>query len=329
MIFLFRSQGDIMETCQSLDEKVSWIHLVAPTAREIKQVSTATGINTDFLSAALDEEERSRIEAEDDQVLVIVNVPVAQLQDESLPFDTLPLGIVLTRSLIVTVCLRGDTLVEDFFQNKVKGTNANKRTRFLLQILFRIASTYLRHLRQIDKLSNQIERRLHSSMRNEELIRLLNLEKSLVYFNTSLRSNEIVLEKLLRSRFVKLDPGDPESLDTSRVLVMYPEDEDLLDDVITENKQAIEMGEIYSNILSGMMDAFASIISNNLNMVMKFLASITIILSVPTIITSFFGMNVGLPWQKMPYPWGFLSVIGVSVVATYFGYRMLAKRDMF
>lgn len=328
MMFLFRSQGDIMETCESLDEKVSWIHMVAPTAREIKQVSSATGINTDFLSAALDEEERSRIEAEDDQVLVIVNVPVAQLQDESLPFDTLPLGIVLTRSVIVTVCLRGDTLVEDFFQNRVKGTNANKRTRFLLQILFRIASTYLRHLRQIDKLSNQIERRLHSSMRNEELIKLLNLEKSLVYFNTSLRSNEIVLEKLLRSRFVKLDPGDPESLDTSRVLVMYPEDEDLLDDVITENKQAMEMGEIYSNILSGMMDAFASIISNNLNMVMKFLASITIILSVPTIITSFFGMNVGLPWQRLPYPWGFLAVIGICIVATYFGYRMLAKRDM-
>lgn len=328
MMFLFRSNGDIMETCQSLDEKVSWIHLVDPTQKEIKQVAAATGINTDFLSAALDEEERSRIESEEDQVLVIVNVPVAQPHDDSLPFDTFPLGIVVTNSLVVTVCLRGDTLVEDFFHNKVKGTNANKRTRFLLQILFRIASTYLRHLRQIDKISSQIERRLHSSLRNEELIRLLNLEKSLVYFNTSLRSNEIVLEKLLRSRFVKLDPGDPDTVDTSRVLVMYPEDEDLLDDVITENKQAIEMGEIYSNILSGMMDAFASIISNNLNIVMKFLASITIILSIPTIVAGFFGMNVGLPWQKLPYPWGFICVIGVAVVATYCGYRMLAKRDM-
>lgn len=328
MMFLFRSNGEIMETCQSLDEKVSWIHLVDPSPKEVKQVSAATGINTDFISAALDEEERSRIESEDDQVLVIVNVPVAQPNDDSIPFDTFPLGIIVTHSVIVTVCLRGDILVEDFFHNKVKGTNANKRTRFLLQILFRIASTYLRHLRQIDKASNQIERRLHSSLRNEELFRLLNLEKSLVYFNTSLRSNEIVLEKLLRSRFVKLDPGDPESVDTSRVLVMYPEDEDLLDDVITENKQAIEMGEIYSNILSGMMDAFASIISNNLNMVMKFLASITIILSIPTIVAAFFGMNVNVPWQKLPYPWGFLLVIGVSVAATYFGYRMLAKRDM-
>jgi magnesium transporter len=328
MMFLFRSNGDIMESCQSLDEKVSWIHLVDPSAKEVKQVAAATGITPDFLAAALDEEERSRIESEDDQVLVIVNVPVAQPHDDSLPFDTLPLGIIVTNQVIVTVCLRGDTVIEDFFQNKVKGTNANKRTRFLLQILFRIASTYLRHLRQIDKISNQIERRLHSSMRNEELIRLLNLEKSLVYFNTSLRSNEIVLEKLLRSRFVKLDSADPEALDTSRVLVMYPEDEDLLDDVITENKQAIEMGEIYSNILSGMMDAFASIISNNLNIVMKFLASITIILSIPTIVFSFFGMNVGLPWQHLPYPWGFISVIGLSVVATYLGFRMLAKRDM-
>jgi len=175
-------------------------------------------------------------------------------------------------------------------------------------------------------MSNDVELQLHRSMKNEELIKLLALEKSLVYFTTSLRSNEIVLEKLLRSRFVKVDPADPEGIVPAHVLRMYPEDEDLLEDVITENKQAIEMGETYSNILSGMMDAFASVISNNLNIVMKFLASITIILALPTMVASFFGMNVPVPWQSSPY--GFAIILLLSMSVSGLGVWFMTRRNM-
>ncbi|WP_279385260.1 magnesium transporter CorA family protein [Methanosarcina barkeri] len=144
---------------------------------------------------------------------------------------------------------------------------------------------YLQYLRHIDKASDKIESKLHKSLKNKELIQLLELEKSLVYFSTSLKSNEIVLEKILRSTPVK----------------MYPDDTDLLEDVIVENKQAIEMANIYSNILTGTMDAYASVISNNLNIVMKFLTSVTIVLSVPTMVASFFGMNVDVPFENNPH----------------------------
>lgn len=326
MLLALRTVNDAVEICQNLDETTTWVHLVNPTDQEVKQVASVTGIFPDFLVAALDEEERSRIESEEEQVLIIVNVPVALPKTENLPYDTVPLGIIVTNAIIVTVCLRGDTLVEDFMHGRVKHTNTSKRTRFLLQILFRTASTYLRHLRHIDKMSNDIERQLHRSMKNEELIKLLALEKSLVYFTTSLRSNEIVLEKLLRSRFVKVDPADPEGIVATHVLRMYPDDEDLLEDVITENKQAIEMGETYSNILSGMMDAFASVISNNLNIVMKFLASITIILALPTMVASFFGMNVPGPWTTSPYGFGIILLLSVGI--TSLGVWFMSRRNM-
>lgn len=326
MLLALRTVNDAVEICQNLDETATWVHLVNPTDQEVKQVASVTGIFPDFLVAALDEEERSRIESEEEQVLIIVNVPVALPKTENLPYDTVPLGIIITNAIIVTVCLRGDTLVEDFMHGKVKHTNTSKRTRFLLQILFRTASTYLRHLRHIDRMSNDIERQLHRSLKNEELIKLLALEKSLVYFTTSLRSNEIVLEKLLRSRFVKVDPADPEGIVATHVLRMYPEDEDLLEDVITENKQAIEMGETYSNILSGMMDAFASVISNNLNIVMKFLASITIILALPTMVASFFGMNVPGPWTTSPYGFGIILLLSVGI--TSLGVWFMSRRNM-
>jgi magnesium transporter len=226
-------------------------------------------------------------------------------------YDTIPLGIVITEDHIVTTCLEDLSILHDFSQGKVKGLATFKKTRFVFQILYKNASLYLKYLREINKKTNEIELELHKSMRNQELIRLLNLEKSLVYFTTSLRSNELVMEKLLRSKTIK----------------MYEEDQDLLEDVIIENKQAIEMADIYSNILSGMMDAFASIISNNLNIVMKFLAAITIVLALPTMVASFFGMNVPVPFQESPH--GFVIAVGISTLLSAFGVMYLAKKDMF
>jgi magnesium transporter len=171
--------------------------------------------------------------------------------------------------------------------------NSFKKTRFLLQILYRNSKLYLQYLRRIDKASDKIESKLHKSLKNEELIQLLGLEKSLVYFSTSLKSNEIVLEKILRSTPIK----------------MYPDDTELLEDVIIENKQAIEMANIYSNILTGTMDAYASVISNNLNIVMKFLTSVTIVLSIPTMVASFFGMNVDVPFENNPHAFAIIFVM--------------------
>ncbi len=290
-------------------EKGSWINLINPSEEEINTVVQATGIFVDFIRYPLDDEERPHIEFEDKQLLTIIDVPVQKTADVN--YDTVPLGIIHNDNYLITVCLYDLSILQEFHQKKVRGMATYKKTRFLFQILYKNASLYLKYLREIDKKSTEVELELHKSMRNKELIKLLNLEKALVYFTTSLRSNETVLEKLLRGKVIK----------------MYEEDEDLLEDVIIENKQAIEMADIYSNILSGTMDAFASIISNNLNIVMKFLAIVTIILALPTMVASFFGMNVPVPFQNSPH--GFVFAIMISAILSVAGVYYLAKKNIF
>ncbi len=295
-------------------EKDCWVSLVKPTEKELSEIAELYAIEPDDLRAALDEEERSRIELEDNYTLILVDIPAVEKNNGKDIYTTEPLGIILARDAIITVCLEETPVLYALKQKHANDLRTHMRTRFVLQILYRNASLYLQYLRVINKLSDKIEQKLHGSTENRELIELLELEKSLVYFTTSLRSNEVVLEKLLKSERIK----------------KYPEDEDLLEDVIVENRQAIEMANIYSGILSGMMDAFASVISNNLNIVMKFLAVMTIVLSVPAIIFAAYGMNVnssGMPLAGSPF--GFLAIVlvslGVSVgVAVY-----LAKKKMF
>jgi len=322
MIRTYKNTSTDLVAIDSMRETGIWVNIVHPTDDELRAVSIATGLDLQFLRAALDEEERPRIESENGQALVIVAVPIAEGTNGNLLYDTLPLGVVVNERAIATVCLQDTPVVSDIASGRGRVMSTAKKTRFLFQILFRTATLYLRYLREIDKKTALVEKRLQRSQKNEELIRLLNLEKSLVYFTTSLRSNEIVMEKLLRSKLMRPDAQRTEPA----VLAMYPEDEDLLEDVITENKQAIDMAETYSNILSGMMDAFASIISNNLNIVMKFLTSVTIVLSVPTIVASFYGMNVHLPFQGEP--WAFFGVLGGSMgLSGVVGYY-LARRGM-
>ncbi|MDR3271637.1 MAG: magnesium transporter CorA family protein [Peptococcaceae bacterium] len=292
-----------------------WFNLINPNPEELNQVEAATGVPQDILKAALDEEERSRIEVEDHYILVLTNLPIIRGETN---YDTLPLGIILTADYIITICLENNAVISEFHPHLYRTFNTAKRTRFLFQILYKTAIHYLKYLRQINRRTDEIELDLRKSMKNKEIIQLMELQRGLTYFNASLRTNGVVLEKLLRLR----------STSQSRHLIsMYDEDEDLLEDVIIENNQAMQMVDMYSNILSGMMDAFASIISNNLNIVMKFLASITIILAVPTMLASFWGMNVPVPFTDNG--WGFIFVIVIALALTGISAYTLWKKDMF
>ena len=312
MLNIYKTEGDRVVRQDRLVPGC-WINVAEPTQQEIDYLTGELGLDQDFVRSSLDEEESSRIEAEDnDQVLVIVDLPVADRQEEegTILYSTAPMGIILTGDWVVTISVRPQQVVEEMADGRVKNVTTHLRTRFLLSLLFRIATRYLTYLKQIDKISSYTEQQLHRSMRNKELIQLLGLEKSLVYFSTSLKGNEITLEKILRGRIIKL----------------YEEDQDLLEDVLVEVKQAIEMCNIYTSILSGTMDAFASVISNNLNIVMKILASITIVMSIPTIVSSFYGMNVsgGLPLDQF---WWF--PVALSAALSIAAVVILVKKDMF
>lgn len=276
----------------------AWVHAVDPTKEELELISKNCGIEMDLLQAALDEEETPRIEKEDEAALILVDIPVVEPEGTSFLYNTVPLGIIITETNIVTVCLEETTIIEDFYKGRVKGFDCNKKTRFVYQLLFKNSSRFLQYLRQIEKASTQVENALHKSLKNRELIQMLKLEKSLVFFSTSLKANEIVLEKMMKTNIMK----------------RYPDDEDLLEDVIVENKQAIEMCTIYRDILSGTMDAFASVISNNLNIVMKFLTSVTIILAIPALFGALWGMNLDVPFTNMQG--GFWIVAGAAIAST-------------
>lgn len=291
-----------------------WIALTDPTATEILEVADRYHIDPDDLRAPLDEEERSRIEVEDDYTLILVDIPLIEERNGKDWYETIPMGIVTTEEAIITVCLEDTAVLSAFMDGRVRNFFTYMKTRFILQILYKNAQLYLQYLRIIDKKSGEIEKKLHQSTKNQELIELLELEKSLVYFTTSLRANEVVLEKLLKTEKIK----------------KYPEDEDLLEDVITENKQAIEMANIYSGILRSMVDIFASVISNNLNDVMKVLSVITIVMSIPTIIFSAYGMNLsasGMPFSGTQ--WGFLIVILISIAVSIIAAIVLSKKKFF
>lgn len=313
MIRIFKTEDGIMHEKDEL-QPGSWIAMTNPTASEIMDIADMYQLDPDHIKAPLDEEERSRIEVEDNYTLILVDIPSIEERSGKDWFVTIPMGIITTNEVLITVCLEETPVLTSFMDGRVRDFHTFMKTRFILQILYKNATQYLQYLRIIDKKSEVIERKLHQSQKNSELIELLELEKSLVYFTTSLRSNEVVLEKLLRTEKVK----------------KYPEDTDLLEDVIIENKQAIEMANIYSGILSGTMDAFASVISNNLNIVMKFLATVTIVMSIPTMVASFYGMNLnpqGMPFSDSPYGFGIVLVLALllSLIVAF----IFNKKDLF
>lgn len=288
--------------CQT--EKASagcWISVVKPNPQEIKFLIDDFGLDSGFVKSALDEEESSRIEREDEQTLIIIDTPVSSTDDaESKIFYTMPIGIIITDKNVITISLQESQLIDEAVRGSIRNLRPSFKTRFVLQLLLRIAALFLYYLKQIDKLSSVAEQQLHDAMKNELLMQLLALEKSLVYFSTSLKANEATIEKIFRGRVIKL----------------YDEDQDLLEDVLIEMKQAIEMASIYSGILSSMTDGFSSVISNNLNMVMWRLTIITIIMQIPNIIFAFYGINtVDLP---LPYTWFAISLaVVITAVAAF------------
>ena len=291
----------------------SWISLINPSETEIKKVCENVNIQEDFIRDALDFEEKARIDEEEDDgtTLFVVDVPIIEKNEENEVYSTMPLGMIVVRDdFFITVSLRKNKIIDDFEKRRIKNFQTYKKSKLIFQILYLNSSYYLSYLKQINKETEIAEYILKNSMKNKELLKLLSLEKSLVYFTTSLKSNELVMEKTMRGKIIKL----------------YDEAEDILEDAITENRQAIEMAKIYSDILNGTMDAYASIISNNLNGVMKFLTSITIVLAIPTMISSFWGMNVGLPFQDSKI--GFLIMVGISIVLTLLVTWWLKRKDM-
>lgn len=307
MITIYKTIENRLETVSEYLDG-SWINIIDPTSDEIEQISHL-GIPQDYLTYPLDLDERSRTEKEDDGTqLIILRIPYFQGPKVDIPFITIPLGIIVTNRYVLTVCRRPNDIIQDIASGRIRGFSTAKRYRFILRVLLSTATRFLAYLREINRTVEALEDQLTISQQNKEMLELLKYQKSLVYFTQALRTNELMLERLHRSQ----------------LFTQYPEDEDLLEDVITENQQAIEMVNISTNIMTSMSGAFASIISNNLNVVLKFLASITIVMSVPTIITSFYGMNVDLPFQTNAFAWifvVFLSLFIIAVIVAIFSRR--------
>ena len=293
-------------------ERHCLINVISPDKNELEKLSAEMHIPFDFLTDRLDIDARARVEMEDDVLLIVLRLPKYDQTNSEIPFTTVPAGIILTNDDTIVMISSSDISdILGLYNGKIKGISTGKRSSFILRIFLKTAQLYLNNLKEINRLTNEIERELQKSLKNEELIRLLNIEKSLVYFTTSLKSNELMMERLLKTELLKLTSAD----------------KDMIEDVMIDNRQAIEMANIYSNILSGMMDAFASVISNNLNVVMKILTSITIILMIPTLTASIYGMNIELPFQHSPH--AFFITIGISFAISLISIFIFIKKKWF
>ncbi len=297
MVKLYRTDDRLIHEVQRVDDGV-WINMVDPTAEESYNVADLLGVDVADIRAALDEEESSRIELEDGYTLILIDVPSTEIRHEKTVYTTIPLGIILTQNVIVTVCTEELPVLHAFISGRVKEFSTKKKLRFVYQILYRTMVVYQGHLRTIDKRRTEIEERIGNDTEEDDLIALHELESTLVYFATSLRANSVVMDRL--TRYKRLE--------------QYPEDKELLDDVIVENRQAIEMTVIYRDIINGTRELMSTVINNRLNNVMKYLTSITLIMAVPTVVSGLYGMNVnsaGMPFAGSPF--AFTIIIGVIV----------------
>ncbi len=312
MLAFYKNNEFILE---KLDEAAPncWINAVNPTPEE-KDFICSLEIPLDFLTYSLDIDERSRIEEEDSgTMLIVVRVPYYHGEKVDIPYVTIPLGIILTEKYIVTVCSQDTDIIQTFASGKVAKLSTTKRYRFALRLLMMATVKFLDDVRAINKVVDGLEDKLYASMQNTELLNLLKYQKSYVYFSQALKQNELTLVRLSRLKSFQ----------------KYEEDEDLLEDVITENTQAIDMTNISSSILASLMDAFASVISNNLNVVMKILASVTIIMSIPNIVTGFFGMNVNFPEVISAHPLAALIILILVISMIIISVLLFQKRNWF
>ena len=299
-----------LEGLQTLENPTNgcWIKTTDPNPEEIEMLE-GWGIESELITYSLDQDEMARVERDDGYTLILLRIPHFQGETHDIPYSTIPMGIIIKDNLIVTICRHESHITRILTNSKYRGFKTAKRYRFVLYVLLETAYRYLTYLREINRAMDQVEDQLQKSTRNRELLELLKFQKSLVYFTTALRSNGVMMERLQRMRMFN----------------QYEEDEDLLEDVRTENQQALQTTNIQTEILSSTMDTFASIISNNLNAVMKVLATLTIVVSMPTLVASFFGMNVSLPGEG--HPLAFLAIFGFSLALTSIAAFIFYKRD--
>ncbi len=292
-------------------ENGSWVNILPPLRREeFTRLSTDLDIPIDFLTDSLDIDERSRFEEEDNVRLIVIKTPTENnsFNESDAFYITIPICIILTHNQILTVNSFENPAIKNFL-NTLQNRHPDKKNMMVLRIFEKIVQNFMEHLKEINHRRNLLEQKLYDSSRNEELLRLMRIQKSLVYFVTALRSNEMLMMKLERSNFLALNEDEKE----------------ILNDLIVDNSQALEMANIYTNILSSTLDAFASIIANNQNQVLKRLAVVTIVLTFPVLISSIFGMNVPSGFEKSSY--AFYIVVFLSlVISLIIGWLFLRKK---
>ena len=279
----------------------SWVNVVCPNNDDFEFLTQTLNVPESFLNDIADTDERPRTDTEGNWLLTILRIPVVNKQNGSLPFDTVPIGIITNNEIIVSVCYHNTDLLPDFIEHtRRKGIVVRNKLDLIFRLIYSSAVWFLKYLKQINIDISAAEKELERSIRNEDLLRLMRLQKTLVYFNTSIRGNEVMIGKL-RTIF-----QDTDYLDT-----------ELVEDVIIELKQALNTVNIYSDILTGTMDAFASIISNNVNTIMKRMTSLSIVLMLPTLIASFYGMNVDIHLEEVPFAFSLIVLfsIGLSTLA--------------
>lgn len=313
MVKYYRTDDKKIHEEQTVQNGV-WIQMVNPSVTEGQMVADILGVDVEDVLAALDEEESSRIELQDGYTLILVDIPSTEIRHEKESYTTIPLGIILTSDEIVTVCTEETPVLQAFLNNRVKEFSTKKKLRFVYQILYRIAVLYQNDLRIIDKMRTEIEERVRDDTEEVDLIALHELESTLVYFATSLRANGLVLDRL--TRYKRLE--------------QYPEDKELLGDVIVENKQAIEMTGIYRDIINGTRELLSSVMDNRMNSIMKYLTVITLIMAIPTVISGIYGMNVSAEWMPLANtPHGFAIICGIIIVICILIFFWMRKKRIF
>jgi magnesium transporter len=307
MIQLFQTIKTQLNEVSSLAEGV-WINIVDPTLEERNWIEENAPLVAEYLSDSLDLDELSRVEKEDDYLLVVIRLPHFRGVEHDSPFTTIPLLIIQTETNIFTICKEENVIIQEFIRERIKGFSTAKKNKFLLQLMFKTAGKYLLHLRNINKIVERLEDELESSLRNREIFELLKYEKALIYYMTALQANGAMMERLRRLR----------------IFAAFEEDEDLLEEVMIENQQAIQMTNITTRVLGQMMEAYSSVINNNMNNVMKTLTFVTICLAIPTLFASLYGMNVPLPFAETTTAFWFILTLSASLVlVVFFMFRRL------
>lgn len=312
MIRIYRSEHQVLKE-EQIYEEGCWIRVTDPTMEESREIAEKFDIDLVDVRAALDEEESSRIDLEDGYTLILVDIPTTEIKHNKKCYTTIPLGILLRQDAIITVCTEETPVLQYFVERRVREFSTKKKMRFVYQILYRTAILYQNNLRVVDKARTEIEERISDDTEDVDLIDLHELESTLVYFATSLRANGVVLDRL--ARYKRLE--------------QYPEDMELLGDVVVENQQAIEMTSIYRDIINGTRDLLSTVINNRLNNVMKVLTSVTLIMAIPTIISGIYGMNVDEKWMPLSNtPHGFLIICILTFIICVVALFILKRQKL-